>query len=321
MNKEILFLCGSYCPSLESLKTSLVQQSYDESFREELLTYFADGVLARWLKERGIDFALESAESHSDIALFKAIYQSVLGAPCLADLSCDFFKYVELVSFQAGEISHPIKIGDSQQIRMNGDRLSFVFKQKKAGNEVFKLSLKKDNEIIETQELLLDMGGNELDKTITFQLEPTMRKVELVEGGNNMVCSLTKLENDLEITYYSSYWYKTFRLKLYHINSKFYLTEVITDDSDVYNILGRNGFECLENGIGYQGAIEILGLLNERYQGWTFKFPTKEQLKTALDLPSFSKYKGKYRFHLGNGNTYPNNILVDFAVAFVAKSR
>ena len=320
MDKEILFLCGSYCPDLESLKTLFVQQCYDESFREELLTFYADGVLARWLKERNVDFAMEPIEIHSDIALFKSIYQSVLGTPCIADLSCDLFKYAELVSFQAGEISRPIKIGDSQQIEMKGNRLSFVFRQKKAGNEVFQLSLKKDNKIIETQELLLDTESNGQDRTISFQLEPKTRKVELVEGGNNVICSLTKLENDLEITYYSSYWYKTFRLKLYHINSKFYLTEVITDESEVYNITGYNNFECLQNGIGFEGSQQILELLNEKYPGWKFKFPTVEQLKTALNMLPFSNYKGKYSFHLGNYNHYPY-VSADLAVAFVAEKQ
>lgn len=320
MNKEILFLCGSYCPSLESLKTSLVQQCYDESFREELLTYFADGVLARWLKERGIDFALEPAEIHSDIALFKSIYQSVLGTPCLADLSCDFFKYAELVSFQAGEISRPIKIGDSQQIRMNGDRLSFVFKQKKAGKEVIKLSLKKENGFIETQEMLLDMESHEQEKNITFQVGSMTGKVDLVEGENNVVCSLTLLKEYLELT--CPYRNKTVCLKLYSVSSDFYMTEVITDDSDASRIIDADwGVVTTRDGIGFQGSRDIKDELNKIYQDWNFKFPTEEQLKTALNMPSFSLYEGKYRFHLGDYNTYPDNIYVDYAVAFVAKMR
>lgn len=321
MQKELLFLCGSYCPNLESLKTLLVQQCYDESFREELLTYYADGVLARWLKERGVDFVLELAEIHSDIALFKSIYQSVLGTPCLADLSCDFFKYAELVSFQAGEISRPIKIGDSEQIAMRGDCLSFVFRQKKAGNEEFRLSLIKDKKIIETKKLHIDSGSGEQDKVVTFQVDSMAGKVDLVEGSNNVLCSLTLLKGYVELTCDSPYRYKTICLKLYSINSDFYLTEVITEVSQVSRILDIDKMETISYGIGYEGCRYILDELNKRDYGWEFKFPTVEQLKIALDLPTFSKYKGKYRFHLGNGNTYPNNTLVDFAVAFVAKSR
>jgi len=322
MSKEILFLCGSYCPNLESLKTSLVQQCYDESFREELLTYYADGVLARWLKERGIDFSLETSKIHSDIALFKSIYQSILGTPCLANLSCDFFKYAELVSFQAGEISRPIKIGDSQQIRMNGNRLSFVFKQKKAGKEVFKLSLKKDNEFIESQEMLLDMESHEQEKTITFQVGSMTGKVDLIDGDNNLLCSLTLLNEYLELTCGSQrVKNKTLCLKLYFISSDFYMTEVITDDSQVSRIIDAESKVTIPDGIGFEGSPYVLEKLNDTYKDWIFSFPTDVQLEKALDLPAFSKYKGKYRFHLGNYNTYPNDNNVDNAVAFVAEKK
>lgn len=320
MSKEILFLCGSYCPSLESLKASLVQQCYDESFREELLTYYTDGILARWLKERGIDFVLEPVETHSDIALFKSIYQSVLGTPCLADLSCDFFRYAELVSFQAGEISRPIKIGDSQQIGMRGNCLSFVFRQKKAGNEEFRLSLIKDKKIIETKKLHIDLGSGEQDKVVTFQVNSMTGKVDLVEGGNNVVCSLTLLMEYIELTCDSPYRYKTICLKLYSINSDFYLTEVITNGSQVSRILDIDKMPTTPYGIGYEGARYILDELNNTFQGWKFNYPTVEQLKTALDMLPFSKYNGKYRFHLGDGKIYPN-IFVDYAVAFVAEKK
>ena len=324
MNKEILFLCGSYCPSLESFKTSLVQQCYDESFREELLTYFADGVLARWLKERGFDFALEPAETHSDIALFKSIYQSVLGDPCFADLSCDFFKYAELVGFQAGEISRPIKFRDSQQIRMRGRRLSFVFKQKKTGNEVFRLSLKKDKKVIETKEMHIDSGTSEQDKVITFQVDSMTGKVDLVEGSNNVVCSLTLLKEYLELTCDSPRRKnKTICLKLYSITSDFYMTEIITDDSQVSSIIDPDLKLKLttRDGIGFEGARCIKDELNNIYQDWNFEFPTVKQLMTALDMPPFSLYNRKYSFHLGDYHIYPSDIYVNYAVAFVAKKR
>lgn len=325
MNKEILFLCGSYCPSLESLKTSLVQQCYDESFREELLIYFADGVLARWLKERGIDFAMEPTESHSDIALFKSIYQSVLGTPCLANLSYDFFKYAELVSFQTGEISRPIKFSDSQEIRMCGERLSFVFKQKKAGNEVFRLSLKKDKKVIETKEMHIDSGSSEQDKVVTFQVDSMTGKVDLVEGSNNVVCSLTLLKEYLELTCDSPYRNKIICLKLYPITSDFYMTEVITDDSQVSRIIDADwGVTTTRDGIGFEGARYIKDQLNNTYQDWNFELPTVNQLMIALDTPPFSQYNGRYRFHLGNYRIYPGDINVydmNYAVAFVAEKK
>ena len=323
MAKEILYINGMYCAGLESLKKRMRQECRDESFREELLTFYYDEVLQRWLMDYGCHIDLENISNHSDIECFKSLYQAIVGEPCWANLDCDFFKYAELVRAEIDGKSYPMQF-DGPLWADEGEQISFVFKPKRLGNESFVAVLKSENGEI-TQLLPFHPESLRQEFNVSFSLNDISQngKFELVVRRNcidSVLCTLhlgyTKLSyKDNEQCY----------LKLYHLkDQKYFMTEVIKKDREqlnrifgekVYNEAIKSSYYSYSyrfwesDGFTKNDVEDVLRskCLKDGYSPH-FQYPSDSQIEDFLSCYeqyrgcTFVRNKGNGNFPTGNGN-------------------
>lgn len=138
--KTILYIGNTYCSNINELR-SIFESNNKSNYvgkegkplRKELLAYFKDDLLSKWLEEHGYGKTAEqlqtwkSSDDISDSELFKAIYKVILGKECTADLDSAFSSIVELVYCEVdGAI---ITMQDNKIVLPeNANEIKFVYK-------------------------------------------------------------------------------------------------------------------------------------------------------------------------------------------------
>lgn len=323
MRKEILFLRGEYCPNLESLKELMRRYSGEEDLRDEILTYYSDEVLQRWLDENGANMVLKISSNLSDIECFKSLYQTIVGAPCSFNLECDFFKYAELARVEIDGKSYPIQSDGSIRIA-SGKQLSFVFKPKKMGNEKFVFVIKReDNEVTDQHTKKVSFHPESLyqEFSVSFQLKASdikeNQKVELAirqDGKDSALCTI--IFGSSEYIKLPHRFNPQCYLSLYHLkNQPYYMSEVIRKDRKQLRRIFGHEYEINLNKItnGLWDSSEFspseVVLMKEDYLGKNyslqFQYPTDKLIKDFLD--SFSGQFDKCIFvRTRSLNSYPS---------------
>ena len=323
MGKEILYLCGEYCPNLESLKELMRRYSGEEDFRDEILTYFFDDVLQRWLDEKGANLVLKSPSNLSDIECFKSLYKAIVGEPCGSNLECDFFKYAELVRVEIDGNPYPIQSDGSIRIA-SGKSLSYIFKPKRLGNEKFVFVIKReDNEVTDRHTKKVPFHPESLfqEFSVSFQLKASdtkeNKKVELAirqDGKDSALCTVffgysecKKLPHRYNPQCY---------LLLYHLkNHPYYMTEVIKKDRKqlmrIFGIEYERYLKKIINGVWestplYSSEVKLMkeDFLGKNYS-LQFQYPTDEFLKDYLDNSSESYNRCEFVRTLSH-NAFPS---------------
>ena len=307
MGKEILYLRGEYCPNLESLKELMRRYCGEEDLRDEILTYYSDDVLQRWLDEKGTNLVLNSPSHLSDIECFKSLYQTIVGEPCDVNLECDFFKYAELVRVEIDGKPYPIQSDGSIRIA-SGKQLSYVFKPKKLGNEKFVfVIIRKDNEVSNQHTKKVSFHPESLyqEFSVSFQLKASnvkeSQKVELAirqDGEDSVLCTILFGSNEyIKLPHrFNPQCY----LLLYHLkNQPYYMSEVIRKDREqLKRIFGRE-YEINLNKItnGLWESIDFspseVVQMKEDYLGKNyslqFQYPTDKLMEDFLE-----SYSGQF---------------------------
>lgn len=299
MGKEVLFLCGEYCPNMNSLKEMVRSRCREEEFRGELLTFYYDKVLQRWLEEREFHIDYDGLSNNSDIEWFKSFYHAVVGEPCKVNLECDFFKYVELERAEVDEKTYPMRFGSSIWAD-GGKQISFVFKPKKLGNESFELVIKSEN--------------NEIMQLLPFHPESIYQEFSVsfpLEGiSKNEMLELFVRKNCVDTPLCAIYLGCIIKLRhrnnplcyleLYKLKChKCYMTEVINKDAGQLNrIFGDDYIKKLEElykGLPWDmwgfNSSEVVMMLEDyihRCYLKQFQYPEDEEILDFLDV--FPKY-------------------------------
>lgn len=215
MNKTILYINHQYVSSVKQLREMLsdAQLIKDDACRQEFLSFYRDGVLAKWYEERGENFTTEISSQHDDAA-FAALYKAITGDAESPNIHSDFSKLGELLRCEVNNNAFPLRNGEIEIASASGRvSLRFVFKSLKADNNVRVFSLMKDASLIAQTE------WNWKDKTrgkefyFEFTIAPLQyqgKVLTLVEGKDNKLCRLrfqppSSMEvkiDDMALTFY-----------------------------------------------------------------------------------------------------------------------
>lgn len=196
MSKTILYLNDSYCQTVSQFRDLLSnpQLVKTDSFRQEILSLYKDGVLTQWLKDRDVN--LKAKDSTTDDVLFSSLYKEIVGNNECPNFHSDFSKLGEFLRCEIDNKQYSIENGiiKIDYIANQEQTVRFVFKSLKADNNIREFSIRnKEKELFGIE---VNWSDKSKGKEFYFELpiNPSLYQgdmLSLVEGGNNLLSSIS----------------------------------------------------------------------------------------------------------------------------------
>lgn len=190
-----IYLNDTYCSSPEDVKSLFKDQNNlkSKSFRNEVLAYFRDGLLEELYNECGENITLPS-NTDTDEKCFKELVKSISGTELTGNISS---KFNEIGEFLRVEFEGESYI-DSNGIDINTKSetftapVKFVFKCLKSENNEYTLTLNG-------QKVTKNWKNFNRGQEVVYEFNPNIvGEYKLLEGGNNLICSISIHKNILD---------------------------------------------------------------------------------------------------------------------------
>jgi len=196
MSKTILYINDTYIQSPEQIKEIMSNQNLiqkDDSLRREILSLYRDGVLDKWLDNRGLKLnIIPSSERDDDV--FTTLYKKIVDENECPNLNSDFSKFGEFLRCEIGSNSYPINNGEIILETVNTEKVKFVFKSFKVDNNTRKFFLKDNEKLLSSIEC--DWNDKIKGKEHCFEFpsfNPSKfegKHLSLIEGEDNRLCKI-----------------------------------------------------------------------------------------------------------------------------------
>lgn len=182
-----LYLNDTYCSCPEDVKRLLSDQNNlkSKSFRNEVLACFRDGFLEEWYDEHGENITFPNI-TDTDEKCFKELVKLISGIELTGNISSKFNEIGEFLRVEFEGESY----ADSNGIDINIDRETFaapvkvVFKCLKPENNEYALTLN-------SQKVTKNWKDFSRGQEVVYEFNPNkVGKYKLLEGGNNLICSI-----------------------------------------------------------------------------------------------------------------------------------
>lgn len=184
--QTILYISDNYCTSLDEFKHFLEVGVNDKSIRNEILSYYRDGVLTGWISSFLPTFSCSINEA-SDNVVYDAIYTQLTGkASVMSSLTSSFSDYVKIEGLRYSKDA-------SNYENLNGTvttvrSIKVALKVLQPDNNDFVLKAKSNGQTLWEYKLnLKDYKRNQkFELPIDFK-EPCTKNVQLLEGDSNVL--------------------------------------------------------------------------------------------------------------------------------------
>ncbi len=187
---EYLYINNSFCAGFQELKKLLSDPNNQKNkkFRNEVLAFFRDDVLEKWLMHHGIkenELHLPDKECTDDVC-FKSLVKAITGMQIDSDICSKFNEIGELIRVESEGLSYPIDNGIVYIDTKDDDNVSLkvVFKCLKPENNEFSLSLG-------TQKCVKNWKDFNRGQEVVYEFHAKKDETySLIEGANNHICEI-----------------------------------------------------------------------------------------------------------------------------------
>lgn len=184
--QTILYISDNFCTSLDELKHFLELGVNDKSIRNEILSYYRDGVLTEWISSFLPTFSCSINEA-SDNVVYDALYTQLTGKGSVkSSLSSSFSDYVKIegMRYSMDATNYESLNGTVTAIKS----IIVALKVLQPENNDFVLRAKSNGETLWEYKLNL----NNYKRNQKFELFINLKKactnnVQLIEGADNVL--------------------------------------------------------------------------------------------------------------------------------------
>lgn len=195
--RQIIHLNNTFISSVDELKEEMLNNYLKQNFRRDVLSFFKDGVLRKWLEEDNVELAIPFEEDKvlksSDNEIYDIIHAAIVGNHVKEQIKSDFFEYFTIdcceykqekkKTFKTASYA---KDKGCYTIPPQCTSICFSFKIINIDNNVFNLSLGEQQTTID----LKDHKRGEIIR-LEFEAEQFNKKKNLIlVEGSNVICEL-----------------------------------------------------------------------------------------------------------------------------------
>lgn len=246
--KQIIHLNNTFISSIDELKEEMQNNYLKQHFRRDVLSFFKDGVLGKWLEEDKVGLTIPFEEDKvlksSDNELYDIIHVAIVGNHVKEQIKSDFFEYftIDCCEYKQ-EKTKPFKTASYVKdkgyytIPPKCVSICFSFKIINIDNNVFNLSL---GEQLKTIDLKEHKRGEIVRLEFEAELLNQKKDLSLIEGSN-IICELHQKSN----------------LEMKRMNLPPSIKELIENLRPVTK--GKEKFRCTETMITQKQYKEVIG--------------------------------------------------------------
>lgn len=184
--QTILYISDNYCTSLDELKHFLELGVNDKSIRNEIMSYYRDGVLTEWINSFLPNFSCSINEA-SDNVVYDALYTQLTGKGSVkSSLSSSFSDYVKIegLRYSKDTTSYENLNGAVSDIKS----IIIAIKVLQPENNDFVLKAKSNDETLWEYKLNLKNYKRNQKFELFVDLKKTCtNNIQLIEGANNVL--------------------------------------------------------------------------------------------------------------------------------------
>lgn len=246
--KQIIHLNNTFISSIDELKEEMQNNYLKQHFRRDVLSFFKDGVLGKWLEEDKVGLTIPFEEDKvlksSDNETYDVIHAAIVGNHVKEQIKSDFFEYftIDCCEYKQ-EKTKPFKT--ASYVKTKGyyaippkcTSISFSFKVINIDNNVFSLSLGEQQTTIDLKE---HKRGEIVRLEFETELLNTKKNLILIEGSN-IICELNQRST----------------LEMKRMNLPPSIKELIENLRPVTK--GKDKFRCTETMITQKQYKEVMG--------------------------------------------------------------
>lgn len=246
--RQIIHLNNTFISSIDELKEEMQNNYLKQHFRRDVLSFFKDGVLGKWLEEDKVELTIPFEEDKvlksSDNETYDVIHAAIVGNHVKEQIKSDFFEYftIDCCEYKQ-EKTKPFKTASYVKdkgyytIPPKCVSICFSFKIINIDNNVFNLSL---GELLKTIDLKDHKRGEIVRLEFEAELLNQKKDLSLIEGSN-IICELHQKSN----------------LEMKRMNLPPSIKELIENLRPVTK--GKDKFQCTETMITQKQYKEVMG--------------------------------------------------------------
>lgn len=195
--KQIIHLNNTFISSIDELKEEMQNNYLKQHFRRDVLSFFKDGVLGKWLEEDKVELTIPFEEDKvlksSDNETYDVIHAAIVGNHVKEQIKSDFFEYftIDCCEYKQ-EKTKPFKTASYVKdkgyytIPPKCTSICFSFKIINIDNNVFNLSL---GELQKT----INLKDHKRGEIVRLEFEAELfnkKKSWILVEGSNVICEL-----------------------------------------------------------------------------------------------------------------------------------
>lgn len=296
--RQIIHLNNTFISSIDELKEEMQNNYLKQNFRRDVLSFFKDGVLSKWLEEDKVELVIPLGEdnglSSSDNETYDVIHAAIVGNHVKDQIKSDFFEYFTIDCCEYKNVkNHPyktssyIKEKSYYAIPPECMTIRFSFKIIDLDNNEFVLSFGGQQKIVDFK----NRKRGEIVQ-VEFDAKQLNRKknVSLIEG-RNIVCELNQISEP----------------EMWRMNLPSSISYLLDHLRPVKRV--KEQFRCTETMITQKQYKDVMGALPQGIEGGD-EFPV--YLDSFADCEKFiMKLNSLSKRHFILPNTHQWNMIVD----------